>query len=70
MQRDGKTVDIPSLVFTVQIPYHSGNEMKAGTASISTGVSIREGQKLVLGKVKLDPLDNTDVFLVLTMKLQ
>jgi hypothetical protein len=65
-----KTVRVPTLVFNLRIPYQSGNDIKQGTSSISTGINIQEGQKLVLGKVKLDYSPNTDVFLVLTVKLQ
>lgn len=65
-----KTVSVPELFFTLKVPYHSGNEMKQGAASIATGIRIQEGQKLVLGKVKVDPFDNTDVFLVVTVNIQ
>jgi hypothetical protein len=65
-----KTVRVPTVVFTLRIPFQSGNDIKQGTSSISTGINIQEGQKLVLGKVKLDPLRNTDVFLVFAVKLQ
>lgn len=69
VENDGKTVNVPTLTFTVRVPYGTGMETKVGNSSISTGLKIQEGQKLVLGKVKIDPDRNTDVFLVVTVKL-
>lgn len=72
VENDGKTVNVPTLTFTVHVPYGTGipgTETKVGNSSISTGLKIQEGQKIVLGKVKIDPDRNTDVFLVVTVKL-
>jgi hypothetical protein len=65
-----KTITVPNFTFTLRVPYQSGNEIKLGTSSINSGIHIQEGQKLVLGKVKVDPQNNTDAFLVITVKLQ
>lgn len=73
VQNDGKTVNIPTLTFTVRVPYGNGipgTDTRVGNSSISTGLTIQESQKIVLGKVKIDPDRNTDVFLVVTVKLQ
>jgi hypothetical protein len=70
VESDGKTVEVPTFIFQVKVPYQSGNEIKQGVSSLNTGLTVREGQKVVLGKVKIDPQNNTDVFLVVTVKLQ
>jgi len=50
--------------FYVTIPNPSG---KNGEVGIRTDLQIREGQKVVLGKIKLDNGDDA-VFLVVTVK--
>jgi hypothetical protein len=59
---DGKTVGSESFTFFVTIPE------KAGEVGIRTQLVIKEGQKVVLGKIKLDGSDDA-VFLVITVKL-
>jgi hypothetical protein len=44
--------------------------MKRGVSSISTGLTIREGQKMVFAKVKIGPQNSTDVLLVVVVKIQ
>jgi hypothetical protein len=66
---DRKTVTVSPFRFDVSIPRPFGNEMHEATSGISTTLRIQEGQKMVIGKVKLDPTDNMDIFLVLTVKL-
>lgn len=52
-------------IFSVKMPY--GND---GIEShIKTDVVIHEGQKLVLGKIRLLPAENADLFLVLATKV-
>jgi hypothetical protein len=54
--------------FTVKMP--ASFYGKDGIEShIKTDVTIREGQKLVLGKIRLLPPENADLFLVLTSKV-
>jgi hypothetical protein len=64
---DGKTVSTPSFRFTVEIPSHSSGA-KAGESGIASDLTVREGQKVVLGKIRLDDGDNA-VFLVVTVKI-
>jgi hypothetical protein len=66
LTEDGKSISIDPFGFSVKIPYGAGNEMKEGTSGISTTLSIEPGQKLVVGKIKVHPNDDTDIFLVLT----
>jgi len=40
------------------------------STGITTDVAIHEGQKLVLGKVRIGLDDSVDIFLVLTVKVQ
>lgn len=37
---------------------------------IKTDVAIQEGQKVVLGKIRLLPAENSDLFLVFTAKIR
>jgi len=64
---DGKTVLTPEFKFTVDIPSRS-NGAKAGETGIRSDLTVREGQKVVLGKIRLDDGDNA-VFLVVTVKI-
>jgi hypothetical protein len=66
LAEDAKSISIDPFSFSVKIPYGAGNEMKEGTSGISTNLSIEPGQKLVVGKIKVHPNDDTDIFLVLT----
>jgi hypothetical protein len=63
---DGKTVNVNPFRFSLRIP-SGGTYQNVG---IATDVAIREGQKLVLGKVRTSVSDNVNIFLVLTVKLQ
>ncbi|HTX37066.1 MAG TPA: hypothetical protein VME43_18685 [Bryobacteraceae bacterium] len=63
LSADGKTVLVNPFKFSLRIPDwpdHTG---------ITTDLAIREGQKLVLGRVRTSIIDSTDIFLVLTVKL-
>ncbi len=62
---DGKTVNVNPFKFSLRIP-SGGTYQNVG---IATDVAIREGQKLVLGKVRTGVNDNVNIFLVLTVKL-
>jgi hypothetical protein len=66
LSEDAKSISIDPFNFSVKIPYGAGNEMKEGTSGISTTLSMEPGQKLVVGKIKVQPKDDTDIFLVLT----
>jgi hypothetical protein len=62
---DGKTVNVNPFRFSLRIPA-GGTYQSVG---IATDVAIREGQKLVLGKVRTGVSDSVNIFLVLTVKL-
>jgi hypothetical protein len=64
---DGKTVMTPGFRFMMDIPSYS-SEAKAGESGIKSDLTVREGQKVVLGKIRLDDGDNA-VFLVVTVKV-
>jgi hypothetical protein len=58
---ESKTVNLADFMFSIKrddIESH-----------IRTDVTIREGQKLVLGKIRLMSFENADLFLVLTTKV-
>ncbi len=63
---DTKSVHVSPFKFTVRIPVQ-GQYQNSG---ITTDVEIKEGQKLVLGKVRTGLTDPSDVFLILTVKLR
>jgi hypothetical protein len=63
---DGKTVNVNPFKFSLRIP-SGGTYQNVG---IATDVAIREGQKLVLGKVRTGVSDSVNIFLVLTVKVQ
>lgn len=62
---DGKTVNVNPFRFSLHIP--SGGAYQ--NVGIATDVAIREGQKLVLGKVRTGVSDSVNIFLVLTVKV-
>jgi hypothetical protein len=64
---DGKTVMTPGFRFTVDIP-NQASGAKAGETGIQSDLTVREGQRVVLGKIRLDDGDSA-VFLVVTVKI-
>lgn len=62
---DGKTVNVNPFRFSLRVP-SGGTYLSTG---ISTDVAIHEGQKLVLGKVRIGLDDSVNIFLVLTAKV-
>jgi hypothetical protein len=64
---DGKTVMTPAFRFRVDIP-NPATGAKAGETGIQSDLAVREGQKVVLGKIRLDDGENA-VFLVITVKI-
>lgn len=60
---DGKTVVVNPFKFSMRVP-----DWPEATG-FTTDVTIQEGQKLVLGKVRISIIDSTDIFVVLTVKL-
>jgi hypothetical protein len=66
---DRKTISVDPFQFHVRIPVQSGTA-EYQNAGISTYVGIREGEKLVIGKVRTGVNDTSDIFLVLTAKLR
>jgi len=65
VSNDGKTVNVNPFRFSLRIP-SGGTYLSTG---ITTDVAIHEGQKLVLGKVRIGLDDSVDIFLVLTVKV-
>jgi len=65
VSNDGKTVNVNSFRFSLRIP-SGGTYLSTG---ITTDVAIHEGQKLVLGKVRIGLDDSVNIFLVLTVKV-
>jgi hypothetical protein len=68
VQEDGKTVSTRSFAFTVEVP-SATTGLKAGESGIRTDLTVRAGQKVVLGKIRLDDSGNSAVFLVVTVKV-
>ena len=62
---EGKTLNLANFTFSVKMP--QGKEDVE--SHIRTDVTVREGQKLVLGKIRLLPGANADLFLVLATKV-
>jgi len=62
---DGKSVTINHFKFSLRIPTGGGYE----SSGITTDVAIREGEKLVIGKVRTGLGTPVDLFLILTVKL-
>jgi hypothetical protein len=65
VSNDGKTVNVNPFRFSLRIP-SGGTYLSTG---ITTDVAIHEGQKLVLGKVRIGLEDSVNIFLVLTVKV-
>jgi hypothetical protein len=65
VSNDGKTVNVNPFKFSLRIP-SGGTYLSTG---ITTDVAIHEGQKLVLGKVRIGLDDSVNIFLVLTVKV-
>jgi len=65
---DRKTVTVSGFHFALRIPIPPN--MQYQNAGVTTNVQIREGEKLVLGKVRVSSSDSSDVFLVLTVRLR
>jgi hypothetical protein len=70
LSTDLKSVHVSPFKFTVRIPVQSATTTQYQNSGITTDVEIREGQKLVLGKVRTGFSDPSDVFLILTVKLR
>jgi len=66
VSNDGKTVNVNPFRFSLRIP-SGGTYLSTG---ITTDLAIHEGQKLVLGKVRIGLDDSVNIFLVLTVKVQ
>jgi hypothetical protein len=64
-----KTLFVNGFKFNIRIPVSSGEHTTYGDSGITTDLSIRDGQKLVLGKLTKDQTPGTGVFLILTAKV-
>jgi hypothetical protein len=64
---DGKSLTLGTFHFGVKVPVPSSNGVNYQDESITTPLNVREGQKMVLGKIKLH---NDDLFVVLSYKLK
>jgi len=62
---EGKTVNLAHFLFSIKMA-HGTEDIES---RIRTDVTIHEGQKLVLGKIRLMPNAHADLFLVLTTKV-
>ena len=67
---DGKTVSVGAFRFAVKVPVTSPAGSMYQDVSIATPLTIHEGQKQVLGKIKLHSMSADDLFVVLTYKLK
>jgi hypothetical protein len=67
---DGKTVSLMMFHFGVKIPVATSNGVLYQDEGITTPLTIYEGQKLVLGKVKTNVSSNDDLFVVLSCKVK
>lgn len=63
---DAKTVSVRTFRFAVKVPAGSGYQ----DVSIATPLTIYEGQKQVLGKIKLSSMSPDDLFVVLSCKVK
>lgn len=63
---EGKTVNLANFQFSIKMPSLGKEDTES---HIRTDVSVREGEKLVLGKIRLLPGANADLFLVLSAKV-
>jgi hypothetical protein len=59
---ESKTLNLAHFTFSIKMPEDLESHIR-------TDVTVREGQKLVLGKIRLLPSANADLFLVLTTKV-
>jgi hypothetical protein len=74
---EGKTLNLSGFTFSLKMPSNlrpraamiAGNPPEAFESHIRTDVTVREGQKLVLGKIRLLPAGSGDLFLVLATKV-
>jgi hypothetical protein len=64
-----KTLFVTGFRFNIRIPVTSGENVTYGDSGISTDLSIRDDQKLVLGKLSKDQMPGSGVFLILTSKV-
>ncbi len=62
---EGKTVNLANFVFSIKT-VQGKDDIES---HIRTDITVREGQKLVLGKIRLWPNAHADLFLVLTTKV-
>ena len=67
---DGKTVVVQGFNFGLRVPVSTSNGLLYQTESISTPLTIQQGQMQVLGKIKLNSLSNDDLFVVLSCKVK
>ncbi|MBI4906887.1 MAG: hypothetical protein HY820_24880 [Acidobacteria bacterium] len=67
VMEDGKTVNTPDFHFYVSIPVKP--EEKPGEVGIRTDILVKEGQKIVLGKIRLDNIGDDAFFLVVTVNV-
>ena len=65
-----KTMEFLNFRFNIRVPVTGGPNLTYGDTGIGTSVTIREGQQLVLGKLKIDQSADNAVFLVLTSKVE
>lgn len=63
---DGKSVNLANFTFSIKMPQLGKDYMES---HIRTDITVREGEKLVLGKIRLLPGANADLFLVLSSKV-
>jgi hypothetical protein len=62
---EGTTVNLANFTFSLKMPQGE----KEVESHIRTDVTVHEGQKLVLGKIRMMPNAHADLFLVLTTKV-
>jgi hypothetical protein len=63
---EGKTVSLANFTFSIKMPQLGKDYMES---HIRSDVTVREGEKLVLGKIRMLPGANADLFLVLSSKV-
>lgn len=63
---DDKTITLEGFVFVLKQPWAK----EPLESRIAHTVTLHVGQKLVLGKIRLRPTENADLFLILTAKLK
>ena len=63
---EGRTVSLANFMFSIKMPSLGKEDTES---HIRTDVTVREGEKLVLGKIRLLPGANADLFLVLSSKV-